>query len=102
VWLRLRGGKGVAVATGVFSVLAPFATLVAACVFGAVAATTRIVSLASIAATLTLPSIAWLSGSPPPVLGAAAGVGALILFRHRSNVRRMFARREYRLGEQVR
>ena len=102
VWLRFRGGKGVAVATGVFSVLAPFATLVAACVFGAVAATTRIVSLASIAATLTLPSIAWLCGSPPPVFGAAAGVGALILFRHRSNVRRMFARREYRLGERVR
>src|SRR6476620_10290156 len=82
VWLRFHGGKGVAVAAGVFSVLAPIAAAAAAAVFLAIVSLTRLVSLGSVAATLTLPSIALLSGAPPQVLIAAVGAGALILFRH--------------------
>src|SRR3954470_15212161 len=52
VWLRFRGGKGVAVAAGVFGVLAPLATLAAALVFVATVWSTRLVSLGSIAATV--------------------------------------------------
>ena len=98
VWLRFHGGKGVAVAAGVFSVLAPLATVAAAAVFVVVVWLTRVVSLGSVAATVTLPSVAWLSGSSPPVLAAAVGTGTLILFRHRSNIRRMAQGSERRMG----
>ena len=101
VWLRLHGGKGVAVAAGVFAILAPLATLIAVAVFLVTVAATRVVSLGSVAATLALPPAAWWSGAPVPVLVAAAGAGALILFRHRANLRRLVAGTERRMGERV-
>jgi acyl phosphate:glycerol-3-phosphate acyltransferase len=101
VWLRFHGGKGVAVAAGAFSVLAPLATMLAAGVFFATVWLTRIVSLGSVAATVALPSAAWLTGAPPPVLAAAIGSGTLILFRHRANLRRIAAGTERRMGAPV-
>ena len=98
VWLRFHGGKGVAVAAGVFSVLAPVATTSAALVFVVTVWVTRYVSLGSVAATVTLPPVAWLAGAPTAVVSAAAGSGALILFRHRANVRRLCAGTERRMG----
>jgi glycerol-3-phosphate acyltransferase PlsY len=91
----------VAVAAGVFSVLAPIATLAAALVFVLAVWMTRIVSLGSIAATITLPSVVWLSGAPVEVLAAASGVGGLILFRHRGNIRRLASGNERRLGDRI-
>jgi glycerol-3-phosphate acyltransferase PlsY len=98
VWLRFHGGKGVAVAAGVFSLLTPVATGVAATLFFLTVGITRYVSLGSIAATLALPPVAWWAGAPPPVVIAAAGTGALILFRHRSNLRRLRSGTERKMG----
>jgi glycerol-3-phosphate acyltransferase PlsY len=98
VWLRFHGGKGVAVAAGVFGVLAPIATAIAACVFLVVVWSTRYVSLGSVAATVALPPIAWLSGAPAGVVTAAAGTCALIVFRHRTNLWRLRAGTERRMG----
>jgi glycerol-3-phosphate acyltransferase PlsY len=98
VWLRFHGGKGVAVAAGVFSVLAPVATVAAAAVFLSTVWATRVISLGSVAATVTLPSIAWIAGAPPSVLIAALGTGALIVFRHRANIRRIVKGTEHRVA----
>lgn len=98
VWLRFHGGKGVAVAAGVFAVLTPLATAAAAALFVIIVLATRYVSLASIAATLALPPAAWLTGEPRAVVAAATGTGALILFRHRGNMRRLRAGTERRMG----
>jgi len=98
VWLRFHGGKGVAVAAGVFAVLTPFATALAALLFLAIVWGTRYVSLGSIAATVALPPAAWLTGEPPAVVLAAAATGVLILFRHRGNIRRLCEGTERRMG----
>jgi glycerol-3-phosphate acyltransferase PlsY len=99
VWLRFHGGKGVAVAAGVFAVLAPLATIVATAVFFSTVLITRIISMGSMAATVSLPWIAWLSGAPTSVLIAAIGIAALILFRHRANMRRIAHGTERRVGD---
>ena len=98
VWLRFHGGKGVAVAAGVFVVLTPIATGLAFALFLAVVWATRYISLGSIAATLALPPAAWMTGEPAAIVSAAAGTGALILFRHRGNIRRLRAGTERRMG----
>jgi glycerol-3-phosphate acyltransferase PlsY len=98
VWLRFQGGKGVAVAAGVFTLLSPGATATAAALFLLIAWVTRYVSLASIAATVALPPAAWLLGSPQPVVLVAAGASVLILFRHRTNWHRLRTGTERRMG----
>jgi len=102
VWLRFHGGKGVAVAAGVFGVLTPLATLAALAVFSLVVFVTRFVSLGSIAASVTLPPAATFAGAPRQVLLATCVSSGLILFRHRSNLRRLVERRERRIGERSR
>ena len=98
VWLKFHGGKGVAVAAGVFTMLSPAAAAAAAGLFLVTAWVTRYVSLASIAATVALPPAAWLLGSPMPVVLVAFGSAALILFRHRANWSRLRAGTERRVG----
>ena len=94
VWLGFKGGKGVATASGVFGVLAPWPTLIAAAAFGLTVARTRFVSLGSIVATVLLPVIEWSMPGRRPVDIGATLVAALILFRHRGNVARLWSRTE--------
>jgi len=98
VWLGFRGGKGVATAAGVFGMLSPLPALAAAGVFAIIVARTRYVSLGSIVATIVLPVLEWLSPGPRGVDIGATAVAALILFRHRGNVMRLWTKREPVLG----
>ena len=98
VWLRFRGGKGVAAAGGVFAVLAPVATALAGAVFVLVVATSRYVSLGSMIAAAVLPLLALAVGAPPATVGAAVGVGVLIVGRHRENLTRLRSGTERRLA----
>jgi glycerol-3-phosphate acyltransferase PlsY len=98
VWLRCRGGKGVATACGVFALLAPAAVLPALGLFIAGVWITRYVSVGSMVACLALPPIALGQGSPVAVVIAASCAAALIVFRHRSNLTRVRLGTERRLG----
>ena len=97
VWLGFRGGKGVATSCGVFAVLTPLAVLPALAVFFASVWVTKYISAGSVMASLALPPLAYATGSPGPVIAAAAAVAALIVFRHRSNLRRVRAGTEPRV-----
>ncbi len=98
VWLGFKGGKGVATAAGVFGVLSPWPTAIAALAFGVTLARTRFVSLGSIVATILLPLIEWPLPGPLAVDLAATLVAALIVFRHRGNLVRLWSRTERALG----
>jgi acyl phosphate:glycerol-3-phosphate acyltransferase len=97
VWLRFRGGKGVATGCGAFLPLVPIASLVGFVVFVAVAALSRYVSLGSVAGTLALAATAFVAG-PPAVAWAATAIGVLIVVKHRSNLERLVRGAESRLG----
>lgn len=98
VWLRFRGGKGVATACGVFTVLTPLAMAPTLAVFTVAVWLTKYISLGSVLASLALPAVAYLTAAPAPAVAAAAGAAALIVFRHRSNLARVRRGKEHRLG----
>jgi glycerol-3-phosphate acyltransferase PlsY len=98
VWLRFRGGKGVATACGVFSVLTPLAVPPALAIFIATVWVTKYVSLGSVAASISLPAIAYVSSAPPAVVLASVAASVLIVLRHRTNLWRVRAGTERRLG----
>jgi glycerol-3-phosphate acyltransferase PlsY len=98
VWVRFRGGKGVATSAGVFAVIAPAATAIAVLVFIGTIYATRFVSAGSMAAALVLPVAAAAANAPQPVVSGAMLSAAVVAFRHRENVMRLLAGTERRIG----
>lgn len=101
VWLGFRGGKGVATTCGVFWILAPQATAVATVVFLVMVWWTRYISLGSVIGTLLLAPVAYVVGAPGATIVAAVIVAAIVTHRHRSNLRRIFAGIERRIGQRA-
>jgi glycerol-3-phosphate acyltransferase PlsY len=99
VWLKFRGGKGVATACGAFAALAPPAALGVAFIFVLIVGATHCVSVGSMSAALALAPLTYATASSPPVVASAMVVAMLMLLRHAPNVRQLRAGRERRLGE---
>ena len=100
VWLGFKGGKGVAAFLGVLLAVAWKVGTVFVALWIVVAALSRISSLAAIVATIAAPIAAWAFG-----LGEFALVlllmAAIVLFKHRGNIRRLLAGEEPRIGAKV-
>ncbi|HVQ16241.1 MAG TPA: glycerol-3-phosphate 1-O-acyltransferase PlsY [Vicinamibacterales bacterium] len=101
IWLRFRGGKGVATAAGAFAVLAPEALAIAASVFVVAVLATRFISVGSVAAALTLALVATFSDAPAVVAIGATASALIIIYRHRDNLARLVAGTERRIGQRV-
>jgi len=94
VWLRFRGGRGVAVSTGVFLALQWQAVVVALVAFGILVLATRIVSLGSLAGAVALPISVWLFKGGTVLTGFAVAAALLVIFRHIPNIKRLLRREE--------
>jgi glycerol-3-phosphate acyltransferase PlsY len=97
-WSGFRGGKGVAASAGVFVVLAPVATAIAALVFVGTIAATRFISAGSLAGALALPVAAAISDLPEAVIGGTVLASVIVIGRHRDNLSRLIAGNERRIG----
>jgi glycerol-3-phosphate acyltransferase PlsY len=100
VWLRFKGGKGVASALGVFLALAPLAALCALGVFIVVFAITRYVSLASILAAAMMPlfCMLWMPDRTPLFVGGIIFLALLVIAKHHANIARLMEGKESRFG----
>ncbi len=101
VWLRFKGGKGVATAFGVFGMLAPAGAVICLGCFLATVWATRYVSIGSIVSSLALAPVAYLTDAPTPVVIAAIMTACLVIGRHRPNLARLQAGTESRWGQRV-
>jgi glycerol-3-phosphate acyltransferase PlsY len=99
VWLRFQGGKGVATGLGAFAPLAPKAALGALAAFAFTALATRFVSLGSVAGAVAMAGLVLALRGPDPVAIAACLTAVLVVFRHRSNLRRILGGTERRVGQ---
>ena len=97
LFLRFRGGKGVATAFGIVLVLMPKAALAALVIFLVVLLLWRYVSLASLAALLTVPVWAAGTGYHSLYVGLSSVFALCVAIRHRSNIRNLLQRQERKL-----
>jgi acyl phosphate:glycerol-3-phosphate acyltransferase len=100
VWLKFRGGKGVATGLGSFLMLAPKAILVMVGLFVAIALAFRYVSLASILVVAVFPLLAWKMDGywhAPLAMVCVTAASLLIIAKHHANIRRLLGGTESRL-----
>ena len=96
VYVRFRGGKGVATGGGVFLALAPLAALGSLLLWTVLVFMTGYVSLASIAAAAALPILIAIAGAPLAVLALAIALAAFVIYAHRANIGRLRRGEEHR------
>lgn len=89
VYLKFRGGKGVATALGIFLVLSPQAVLVVVVVFVITVAASRYISLGSVLAAMSAPLLILMLNHPQPIFLATLFIATLVIWRHRTNIRRL-------------
>jgi glycerol-3-phosphate acyltransferase PlsY len=100
VWLRFRGGKGVATGVGVFLAVAPWQVVLVLVIFAGVVAIWRYISLGSVVATAAFPILVYLMKHPPiQVVLGAAGAAAIIIVRHHANIARLLKGTESKVGK---
>jgi len=98
VYLRFKGGKGVATALGIFLVLSPPAVLVAVLLFVGLVWKWRYISLGSICAAALMPILVLWFEASTGLFAASVFIGGMVVIRHRSNIERLLAGTENKFG----
>jgi glycerol-3-phosphate acyltransferase PlsY len=98
VWLRFKGGKGVATFIGVLIGLKPLAALIFAAIWLGVAFVSRYSSLSALIASAATPIVLWLLGEPG-MAGMTIILVALLWWKHSQNISRLLAGTEGKIGQ---
>lgn len=101
IYLKFKGGKGVATTVGVYAAIAFVPLLLMMAVFVCVTAITRYVSLGSILGVLSFPFFSYFFQGETELLFLSAVVFLLITFKHRGNIQRLVKGNERKFGEKV-
>ena len=103
IWLKFRGGKGVATSLGAFALLTPKTILCLVAIFILLAVAFRYVSLGSIAVAAAFPLLAWALGEyrQPVELLIMAIVSLLVISKHWQNINRLTSGTESRIGQKL-
>jgi glycerol-3-phosphate acyltransferase PlsY len=97
-WLKFKGGKGIATSAGVLAALVPLPLLIILAVWIVVFATTRYVSLGSLAASFSLPFAVWGTGGSLTLILVTAAMAVLAIYKHKANIERLLSGTESRFG----
>lgn len=97
-WLGFKGGKGIATSAGVLVALVPMALLIVLAVWMVLFIATRYVSVASIAAAAALPFATWFTTHRVPLTVITGAMGALAIYKHKTNLQRLRAGTENRIS----
>jgi len=98
IWLRFKGGKGVAAGLGAYLALSPLALVTTLGLFVLILLLTRYISAASIGAMASFPLWAYLYGEPAPLIWGAVLGAVLIIVKHHQNIRRLLSGTENRFA----
>lgn len=101
IYIKFRGGKGVATALGAFAVLSTGTFFCSLAVFGVIVAATRYVSLGSLLATLSFPLIVLFRRGDAGLIYLGLAVFALVTFRHAGNLKRLAQGSERKIGQKI-
>lgn len=101
IFLRFRGGRGVASSLGALLALAPTVALGAFSLWAVVLLLTRYISLASIAAAVSLPLFMLLFGQPPLLVATGIGLMIITVYRHVPNMKRLLGGTEPKIGQKA-
>jgi glycerol-3-phosphate acyltransferase PlsY len=99
VFFDFRGGKGVATGFGVWLALSPWVALALVLTWLLAAALFRYSSLSALIATALCPLYVWLVLRQWPYVVLSVAMGALLIWRHRSNIEKLLAGKESRIGQ---
>lgn len=101
IFLKFRGGKGVATSLGVIASISPLSGAFAVAVWLLLALLTRYSSLSALVAFAALPAAAHFLGAPGPAVLTASALALLIIVRHTGNIKRLINGGERRIGEKA-
>jgi len=101
IFLKFKGGKGIATGLGAFLALAPLSAILSFLVFLAVVYKWRYISLGSLTATVAFPIFLALLSPHYMYIPFAVIIGVLIFYRHRENIQRLLAGRESKFGAKI-
>jgi len=101
LWIGFKGGKSVATSLGILFALNWGLALATLAVFAVVLASSRIVSLGSIAGAIAISALMIVTGQPLPYQLFAVAAGAYVIWRHRTNIERLLQGKEPRIGQKL-